>query len=99
MFTLDADIPEVQAAMFTHGRGVIVDIEIWHKRIRHMNIQMLKSMQTQSIVVGLPKFRVDGRIAQVSLNAITHMQAKAITRELRKREREGQAGTSQNLKP
>ena len=27
------------------------------------------------------------------------MQAKAITRELRKREREGQAGTSQNPKP
>ena len=38
------------------------------------------------------------RIAQVSLNAITRMQAKAITRELRKREREGQAGTSQNPK-
>ena len=39
-----------------------------------------------------------GCIAQVSLNAITRMQAKAITRELRKREREGQAGTSQNPK-
>ena len=30
-----------------------------------------------------------GCIAQVSLNAITRMQAKAITRELHKREREG----------
>ena len=40
-----------------------------------------------------------GRIAQVSLNAITHIQAKAITWELHKREREGQAETSQNLKP
>ena len=39
-----------------------------------------------------------GRIAQVFLNAITRMEAKAITRELRKREREGQAGTSQNSK-
>ena len=38
-----------------------------------------------------------GRIAQVSLNAITRMQAKAITRELRKRE--GQARMSQNPKP
>ena len=28
MFTLDADILEVETAMFTHGRGVIVDIEI-----------------------------------------------------------------------
>ena len=50
----------VQAAMFAHGRGVIVNIEIWHKRIGHVNIQRLKSKQTQSIVVGLPKFRVDG---------------------------------------
>ena len=40
-----------------------------------------------------------GRIAQVSLNAITRMQAKAIMQELCKREREGQAGTSQNPKP
>ena len=40
-----------------------------------------------------------GCIAQVSLNAITRMQAKAITRELHKRKREGQAGTSQNPKP
>ena len=46
--------------MFAHGRGVIADIEIWHKRIGHVNIQRLKSMQTQSIVTGLPKFRVDG---------------------------------------
>ena len=37
MFTLDVDIPEVQAAMFVHGRGVITDIEIWHKRIGHVN--------------------------------------------------------------
>ena len=28
--------------------------------IGHVNIQMLKSMQTQSIVAGLLKFRVDG---------------------------------------
>ena len=60
MFTLDADIPEVQAAMFAHRRGVIADIEIWHKRIGHVNIQRLKSMQTESIVAGLPKFRVNG---------------------------------------
>ena len=42
---------------------------------------------------------IERGIAQVSLNAITRMQAKAITRELRKREREGQVGTSQNPKP
>ena len=45
MFTLGADIPEVQAAMFARGRGVIEDIEIWHKHIGHVNMQRLKSMQ------------------------------------------------------
>ena len=59
MFTLDIDIPEIEATMFVHGRGIIVDIEICHKLIRHMNIQ-LRIMQTHKIVVGLPKFRADG---------------------------------------
>ena len=40
-----------------------------------------------------------GCIAQVSINAITLMQAKAITWALCKREREGQARTSQTPKP
>ena len=43
MFTLDVDIVEVQAIMFAHG-SIITDIEIWHKRIGHVNIQRLKSM-------------------------------------------------------
>ena len=60
MFTLDVDMPEVKVAMFAHGRGVIANIEIWHKRIGHVNIQRLKSMQTKNIVAGLPKFRVEG---------------------------------------
>ena len=46
--------------MFAHGRGVIANIEIWHKCIGHMNIERLKFMQIHTIVVGLPKFRVDG---------------------------------------
>ena len=40
-----------------------------------------------------------GRIAQVSLNAITRMQPRAFTRKLHKKERQGQAGTSRNPKP
>ena len=40
-----------------------------------------------------------GCIAQVSINVITHMQAKVITRKLCKRERECQAGTSWTPKP
>ena len=33
MFTLDADMPELSAAMFAHGTGVVANIDIWHKRI------------------------------------------------------------------
>ena len=61
MFTLDVSMPQVKAAMFTHGIGVIADIDIWHKRIGgHVNVQWLKSMQTKNIVDGLSKFKVDG---------------------------------------
>ena len=53
-------MPQVKAAMFAHGTGIIVDIDIWHKRIGHVNVQRLKSMQTKNIVDGLPNFKVDG---------------------------------------
>ena len=58
MFILDADMPELSAAMFAHGIGVVTDIDIWHKRIGHVNVHRLKSMQAQNIVAGLPKFKV-----------------------------------------
>ena len=60
MFTLDVSMPQVKAAMFAHGTGVIADIDIWHKRVGHVNVQRLKSMQAKNIVDGLPKFKVDG---------------------------------------
>ncbi|MCO5593801.1 hypothetical protein L7F22_047819 [Adiantum nelumboides] len=50
MFTLDVNIPEVNAVMFAHGSGVVADIEIWHKRIGHANVQRLKTMQSQELV-------------------------------------------------
>ena len=60
MFTLDVDVPEVKAAMFALGTGVVADIEIWHKRIGHVNVQRLKSMWNQNIVTRIPKFKLDG---------------------------------------
>ena len=60
MFTLDVDVPEIKSAMFAQGAGVVVDIEIWHKRIGHVNVQRLKSMQNQNIATSIPKFKVDG---------------------------------------
>jgi hypothetical protein len=60
MFTLDVNMPEVEATMFAQGAGVVADMDIWHKRIDHVNEQRLKSMQNLEIVIGLPKFKVDG---------------------------------------
>ena len=33
MFSLDARIPKMSTAMFTHGEGIVVDIDIWHNCI------------------------------------------------------------------
>ena len=57
MFTLDVNIPEVNAAMFANGSGVVADIEIWHKRIGHVNVQRLKTMQSQELVTSLQSCR------------------------------------------
>ena len=37
MFTLDVNIPEIKAALFAQGAGVVADVDIWHKRIGHVN--------------------------------------------------------------
>ncbi|MCO5582061.1 hypothetical protein L7F22_035952 [Adiantum nelumboides] len=58
MITLDVNIPKVNAVMFAHGSSVVADIEIWHKRIGHANVQRLKTMQSQELVIGLPIFKV-----------------------------------------
>ena len=58
MFTLDVNVPEMNATMFAHGAGVVADVEIWHKRIGHVNVQRLKTMQSQELVTGLPAFKV-----------------------------------------
>jgi hypothetical protein len=39
MFTLDVSMPEVEAAMFAQGAGVVADMDIWHKSISHVNEQ------------------------------------------------------------
>ena len=44
MFMLDVEIPEVKAAMFANGSGVVADTDIWHKRIGHVNMQRLNLM-------------------------------------------------------
>ena len=39
MFTLDVGILEMSDAMFAHGKAIVVNIDIWHKWIGHVNIQ------------------------------------------------------------
>jgi hypothetical protein len=39
MFTLDVSMPKVEATMFAQGAGVVADMDIWHKRIGHVNEQ------------------------------------------------------------
>ena len=58
MFTLDVNVPKLNATMFAQGSGVLADVEIWHKRIGHANIQRLKTMQSRDLVTGLPVFKV-----------------------------------------
>jgi len=57
LFKLDARIPELKTTMFSKGQGVVPDIDIWHKRIGHVNIQ---NMHANGIVGGLPMFKYDG---------------------------------------
>ncbi|MCO5576730.1 hypothetical protein L7F22_030547 [Adiantum nelumboides] len=50
MFTLNVNMPKAGKAMYAQGASVILDVDIWHKRIGHVNPQRLKSMQAQEIV-------------------------------------------------
>ena len=58
MFTLDVNVPKMNATMFAQGSSVVLDIEIWHKRIGHANMQRLKTMQSRELVTCLPLFKV-----------------------------------------
>ena len=49
--------------MFVKGQKVESDIDLWHKRIGHVNHQWLQDLQSKQVVFGLPKF--SGRKAQI----------------------------------
>ena len=54
MFIIDAH--KMKSAMFAKGHKVDADIELWHKRICHINLQKLKGMQSKGVVIRLPTF-------------------------------------------
>ncbi len=64
MFTLDVNMHEVNSMLFTHGKGA-GDIGIWHKRVDHVNLQLLKLMEKQNSVGGLPKFGTEEVMSEV----------------------------------
>ena len=47
---------EVKSAMFAKGLKVESDLNLWHKRIGHINLQKLQNMQSKGVVLGLPNF-------------------------------------------
>ena len=58
MFTLDVNVLDMNVAIFSQGSSVVANVEMWHKRIGHINMQRLKTMQSQELVIGLPMFKV-----------------------------------------
>ena len=54
MFILDSI--DGGTAMFAKGQKAESDIDLWHKRIGHINYQSLKDLQSKQVVFGLPKF-------------------------------------------
>ena len=54
MFILETN---VKSAMFAKCLKTDTDIELWHKRIRHINLQKLKGMQSKGVVIELPTLK------------------------------------------
>ena len=63
MFTMD--ITKDDRTCFAHGNEKIVEIDLWHKRIGHVNLQKLKSMQLNEFVFGLPHLKFFGCVCYV----------------------------------
>jgi hypothetical protein len=63
MFILDRTEDGPDAALFAKAQKTMSDIDLWHKRIGHVNFQRLQDLQTKQVVFSLPKF--SGRTAQI----------------------------------
>jgi len=44
LFRIEVRLPELSSTMFSKSHGVVQDIDMWHKRIGHVNIKRLKNM-------------------------------------------------------
>jgi hypothetical protein len=57
MFILDHSDDGPDTALFAKGQKPKSDIDLWHKRIGHVNFRRLQDLQTKHVVFGLPKRR------------------------------------------
>ena len=62
MFILDSH--DMKSAMYAKDQRANTDIELWHKRIGHINLQKLKGMQLKGVIIGFPTF-IEKEIASV----------------------------------
>ena len=50
-------MPKITTIMFARGLNVISDVEMWHKRIGHISMQILQNILRKNVVVRLPKLK------------------------------------------
>ena len=55
MFILDTN--DVGTAMFAKGQKVELDIDLWHKRIGHVNYQRLQDLQSKKVSVRIAEIQ------------------------------------------
>ena len=55
MFILDSH--EMKSAMFAKSTKTDSDIQLWHKRVGHINLNKLKAMKSKGVVIVLPTFK------------------------------------------
>ena len=57
LFTMEVKNSDANKMCFAYDNKKIAKIELWHKRIGHVNLQKLKNMQSHNLVNGLPLFK------------------------------------------
>ena len=55
MFILDSH--EMKSAMFAKSTKADSDIELWYKRIGHINLNKLKAMKSKGVIIIIPRFK------------------------------------------
>ena len=73
MFLLDSN--EVKSAMYAKGLKVETNIELWHKRIGHINLQWLPATQSKGVVIGIPA--IESKLVDSTKNIDSHFQMRA----------------------